>query len=694
MNTNRLFYCVFFLCFLSVLTSCNSDDESPMEEEMEEEMDPNMEEPDGDTFTVNSIQGLSQKGPYLIGSTITILELENDLSPTGRSFTENITNNLGSFEISNLTLASSFVELRASGFYFNEITGENSQAQLNLSALVDLTNQSSINVNLLTTLEKNRVEHLIEQGSSFSEAKTQALTEVLNIFEISDSANANAEQLNIAEDGNGNAILLAVSAILQGNNSVGDVSELISKISLGIETDGILDDDMVCSQLSSSASLINPSNIRENLEEWYTSANTSISIPEFEPFVTQYIQNTPCLAESGITFPQSGNSGLNLLNQDNTDFTINESYSMRAVLDNGTSLRVKVIGNNWSRNVGQGDTGWLIGEWEGERSDIDRGFIFNSARTGSIDFKINLTLPFSDGPHFDEIIFELFENGSSVPTRTIVKKIQGITPRPSSPIDLLLATPSTTGPTENILGRIFGLGGSPQVTKLDEDNKYGFGVFLPNNFEIEILLSGENFDFPSSGFNQGWTIEQLDMNENQWRLSASGIGFYETEMALDFSQGCVTLNTEIIVNGESIRSFSANSSDEFVFFFPQLSGQYGPNILFSGNVLSAGEASLAAEIDLPNSGGLDDLTVVLHGEGWTIPTPIENKNWIIENYDSVSQSQTFRGTFDNTYYDGENDLRLMIDNFNASNPPDIFVEIISEVEGCGDVVIDSFNLRF
>ena len=666
-----------------------------MEMEMEDpdEMDPN--NPDNDTFDVESIQGLSQKGPYLIGSSITILELESDLSPTGRSFTEDITNNLGSFEISNLSLASSFVELRASGFYFNEVSGENSEAQLNLSAIVDLTNQSSINVNLLTTLEKNRVEHLIGQGSSFSEAKTQALAEVLNIFEISGSANANAEQLNIAEDGNGNAILLAVSAILQGNNSVGDVSELISKISLGIETDGILDDDMVCSQLSSSASLINPTIIRQNLEEWYASANTQINIPNFEPFIAQYIQNTPCLAESGITYPQSGNSGLNLLNQDNTDFNVNESYSMRAVLDNGTSLRVKVIGNNWSRNVGQGDTGWLLGEWEGERSDIDRGFIFNSARTGSIDFKINLTNPFSDGPHFDEIIFELFENGSSIPTKTIVKKIQGVTPRPSGPFNLLLVSPSTTGRTENILGRIFGLGSSPQLTKLDENDKYGFGVFVPSNFEVEILLSGENFDFPSSGFNQDWTIEQLDMNENQWRLSASGLGFYETEMALDFSQGCVTLNVEVIVNGESIRSFSLNSGDEFISFSPQSNGQYGPNILFNENVHSAGDASLTAELDFPNSGyGLDDLTVILHGEGWSIPTPIENKNWIIEDYDSASDSQTFRGTFDKNYFDGENDLRLMIDNFNSSNPPDIFVEVISEVEGCGNVVLESFNLRF
>lgn len=693
MAIRKLIPFVLIFSFLFIFASCNKDDDtdmSPMEMEEMEEMEP----PAGDTFSVESIQGLSQKGPYLIGSSVTIFELEGDLSPTGRSFTEDITTNLGSFEISNLTLASPFVELRASGFYFNEVTGENSEAQLNLSAIVDLTDQGSINVNILTTLEKNRVEYLIDQGASFSEAKSQALTEVLNVFELTTSVNATAEQLNITEIGNGNAILLAVSAILQGNNSVGEVSELISKISLGLETGGQFDDDMVCSQLSSAASLINPTSIRENLEQWYASANTQISIPAFEPFITQYIQNTPCLAESGITYPPSGNSGLNLLSDDNTLFDVGESYTMRAVLEEGTSLAVRVVGNNWTMNIGQGDTGWLVGDWDGERADINRGRNFSAARTGSVDFKINLTNPLSDGLHSDEIKFELFENGSSVPTRTIVKKIQGITPRPSGSYSLLLATPSTTGPTENLLGNLFFFG-FPNISRLDEDNKYGFGVFLPNNFDVEILVSGENFDFPSSGFNQGWVIEKLNDNENLWRLTASGEGFYETELAMDFTQGCVVINTEVLVNGESFSTFSLDSNQQDVFFSPNPDGQHGPNVLFRGNTHTVGSVSLAAELDFPDPNfGLNDLTVILHGEGWSIPSPIENKNWIIEDFDATSQSQTFRGTFDEYNFDGENDLKLMIDNFNSSNPPNISVEISTEVQGCGAIILEAFDLRF
>jgi len=78
-------------------------------------------------------------------------------------------------------------------------------------------------------------------------------------------------------------------------------------------------------------------------------------------------------------------------------FDVGESYTMRAVLEEGTSLAVRVVGNNWTMNIGQGDTGWLVGDWDGERADINRGRNFSAARTGSVDFKINLTNPLSDG---------------------------------------------------------------------------------------------------------------------------------------------------------------------------------------------------------------------------------------------------------------------------------------------------------
>jgi|GEM_PF-257897 len=691
MQTRSLSYSISFLFFILLLCICfackKEDDVAPTDPTEMEEEEEEMEET-GEMFEITSLKGTSQKGPYLIGSAITIFELEQDLSPTGKSFAEEIEDNLGSFELNNLSLASSFVELRASGFYYNEVTGENSEAQLNLSALVDLENKEAININILTTLEKRRVEYLIANGSTFVEAKKQALSEVLKIFEVDNANIPEAALLNIAQTGEGNAILLAISAIIQGNNSVAVVSEIISKISKDIEEDGILDDALVCNQLSTAGSFVNPQTIRQNLESWYSTSGSTTTIPDFETYLTQFVQNTPCAVESNIIYPQEGFNGLNLLAVDNTSFQADGKYSMRAILEKGTSLRVRIVGNNWSREIGQGDTGWMVGDWDAGREDIDRGVPFTSARTGSIDFKINLTLPIQGGLYTDEIKFEIYENGSNSPSRTKVIKIEGIDPQPYAWNGLLVSPPSTTGPTDNLLnGRLPSGFSSPSGISID--NKYGFAVYIPQNFEVELLVSGDNFEFPIGGVNQGWEIEQMDPQNNSYRLTASGLGYYEAEINLMENQGCISIDVEILVNGNSESIFNVNNQGS-IYLNLNRDGAHGPNILFNGNTMEAGEASLAAEVDFKNK----NVIVVLTGTGWSIPTPIENEKWQIESYDPINQSQTFRSTLDEQYFDGENDLKIMIDPFTSNNPPEIKVEILVDIEGCGPQLISRFDVMF
>ena len=66
------------------------------------------------------------------------------------------------------------------GYYFNEVSGSLSTSNLSLQALADLTDSSSVNVNLMTHMEKKRVEYLMDNsGKTFAAAKTQAQTEIL-----------------------------------------------------------------------------------------------------------------------------------------------------------------------------------------------------------------------------------------------------------------------------------------------------------------------------------------------------------------------------------------------------------------------------------------------------------------------------------------------------------------------------------
>ena len=106
-------------------------------------------------MSLAKVSGYVQKGPYLNGTNITISELSTQLDPTGKIFTSQIIDNQGTFEITNVELASHYVELKADGFYFNEVTNKNSTSQLTLFALSDLSDKTSLNVNILSTLEKN-----------------------------------------------------------------------------------------------------------------------------------------------------------------------------------------------------------------------------------------------------------------------------------------------------------------------------------------------------------------------------------------------------------------------------------------------------------------------------------------------------------------------------------------------------------
>jgi hypothetical protein len=101
---------------------------------------------------IYTLSGNAQKGPFINGSDVNIYELDNQFNPTGRSFYAN-TDELGHFELPGVMLVSPYVQIVADGFYFNEVTGKLSTERMNLKAVSDISDQASVNINVLTTLE-------------------------------------------------------------------------------------------------------------------------------------------------------------------------------------------------------------------------------------------------------------------------------------------------------------------------------------------------------------------------------------------------------------------------------------------------------------------------------------------------------------------------------------------------------------
>ena len=222
-------------------------------------------------------------------------ELDSSMTPTGNTFTGTIDDNTGSFSIKG-TLTNKIVELSALGYYFNEVSGSLSNATLTLSALSDLTDSSSVNVNLMTHLEKKRVEYLIDNSKmTFAAAKSQAQTEILKIFNINNVTLGNSETLDISKSGDGNAVLLAISAILQSDKTEAELTELLSTINTDIRTDGTLDSTNTKATLVTAVDYIKAllSTIRSNIESRYSNLGISATIPAFESYAFKLDSTAP-----------------------------------------------------------------------------------------------------------------------------------------------------------------------------------------------------------------------------------------------------------------------------------------------------------------------------------------------------------------------------------------------------------------
>jgi len=190
------------------------------------------------------ISGVSQKGPFVQGSKATLYELNYQLEQTGRSFTDIIADNKGTFEIKNVELVSPYAMLEASGFYRNENTGEISKAPITLFAIADVREKDNVNVNILTHLEYYRVLYLAEnEGKSLKDAKKQVQKEIFAVFGIDSDSFKDSEDMTIFGTSESDAALLAISILLQSDLSEGDFSQRLTNFAQSIKTSGAWDSE-------------------------------------------------------------------------------------------------------------------------------------------------------------------------------------------------------------------------------------------------------------------------------------------------------------------------------------------------------------------------------------------------------------------------------------------------------------------
>ena len=229
------------------------------------------------------------KGPFLVGSTVTIYPLDSELNQTGVSFAGDIVSDDGTYDISGIKVSGP-VELIADGYYYDEITGQITNNKMTMRAITEDT--GIVNINLFTALEIDRVRTLYSGGLSVTEAKAQAVDDLFKAFGLT-RQQTDSEKISVGtSDG---AALLAVSSMFAYGRTPAEVQSLITIIRADLGADGLAD----VSMLTDNAQNINASSVKTNLQNYYDGKSLTVAVPDFSSVLWSIFGSDVIEADAG-----------------------------------------------------------------------------------------------------------------------------------------------------------------------------------------------------------------------------------------------------------------------------------------------------------------------------------------------------------------------------------------------------------
>ena len=258
-----------------------------------------------------SIQGAIQKGPFLGGMQVTLQELRTDLVPAGTVWAVTTRNDRGEYALPT-AVHSRFLEVIADGVYYDEVIRSVAQSPITLRTVADVSRDDVVNVNLLTTLETDRVKQLVrDQGRSFADAKRQAENEILQLFGFGMSLDVPFfDDLDVTGAAQGDALLLASTLILRGGGYGHDLPQLLSSMNRALLEGRAASDSAIAERLLTGASRLNLGQIRDALQQHYESSGVTVKLPAFEPYAKRLVPlrihgRSPPDHATGVLFEQA-----------------------------------------------------------------------------------------------------------------------------------------------------------------------------------------------------------------------------------------------------------------------------------------------------------------------------------------------------------------------------------------------------
>ena len=250
------------------------------------------------------VKGAVEKGPFVLGSSITISAVDASGNPTGQTFKTQTTDDLGQFSLS--VPYSGPVSIEAQGYYFDELAGDVSTSTLTLEGFGALPTSGSaqLDVNVLTHLESARVTNLMASGKSLADASAQAQSELVTAlglgaagFTLSEPATATSLAGGDTRD---DAYLLAVSLLfMQVATTDGGVDETTARLQEGLNnarsafaSAGTLPSDIVVPLRQAQLS-VDPYRVQQALHTRYDPVASGFTVPDIDAILDSDVDGVP-----------------------------------------------------------------------------------------------------------------------------------------------------------------------------------------------------------------------------------------------------------------------------------------------------------------------------------------------------------------------------------------------------------------
>jgi hypothetical protein len=267
------------------------------------------------------LHGVAQKGPFVLGASISVSPLTNTGQPTGQQFEVPTSSNIGEFSVDGVPLGP--VALLANGYHYDEIRGGPSMAPLTLRALHRVSDDATtVNIHVLSHLSEQRARKLIAEQVTVEDALALADTEVVAALGIGKPgfalAGAAAEASVLGPDTDDNAYLFAISAVVMQaaytadpEAAVAAVQTLLNQLAADLAENGTIDDAALLDRLAAAETALAAEPVRAALADYMASLGLPGAPPDFARILDQ---DHDGLANSDDNCPFVPN-----LEQDNAD---------------------------------------------------------------------------------------------------------------------------------------------------------------------------------------------------------------------------------------------------------------------------------------------------------------------------------------------------------------------------------------